>query len=656
MGTTMMTGLRSSTSVIEILTKLSAKFINMSAENVEGLILEAQRHICEVLELDRCALWQFSEDHQNLIATHVWSKRGDSVGKLMTVSEMFPWIGDRINKGETVVIPDVNALPAEASLDRKSLQEYFTKANVVIPLIVNSRVLGCVSFALLYSTRNWTDEEVSHLRLIAQMFANALDRKNKDQALLETQARLTMASISAGVGFWSVEQETGKFWATPRTRELLGLSPETKLSEETFYGSISPEERAGVRNYLDGIARSGETRIMDFRSVSGDGSTRWLSLRGKKAPEGFSCKGEVTGIMVDISERKKAEEELRTSLEEIKRLKDLLYAETDFLKAELVHFHHHPEIVGKSKAINNVLRQIRQVAGTHSTVLITGETGTGKELVARAVHALSERKDRVMVKVDCASLPSGLIESELFGRERGAYTGALAKQIGRFQLADKSTIFLDEIGELPLEVQAKLLRILESGEFEPLGSPKTIKVNVRVIAATNRDLEKLMREGRFREDLYFRLRVFPIDVPPLRERVEDIPLLAYNFIRKFSADMGKNICNIRKGELLALQQYSWPGNVRELRNLIEHAFITSPGDTLVLEPPAASPGRIGTSAPTTLAQTEEQHIRAILERTGWRIKGKKGAADLLGVKPSTLYAKMKKLGVPSRRQKDQIKS
>ncbi len=509
--------------------------------------------------------------------------------------------------------------------------------------------------AVIHGTRLWTDDEVRLLELVAQVFSNALDRKRKDKALHESQRRLAIASRSAGIGFWGVERGTKNLWATEIARELFSFSGDGRLTTDEFNAAIHPEDRARALGEIQRQFRSGGGGHVDFRVQHPDGRPRWVSVRGSEAPDSSSGPLELTGIVVDISERKRSEEELRNSLEEIKRLKDLLYAETDFLKAELVHFHSHPEIVGKSKAIGNVLRQIRQVAGTSSTVLITGETGTGKELVARAVHALSDRKDKVMVKVDCASLPSGLIESELFGRERGAYTGALAKQIGRFQLADKSTIFLDEIGELPLEVQAKLLRILDSGEFEPLGSPKTVKVNVRVIAATNRDLEKAMREGRFREDLYYRLKVFPIEVPPLRERTEDIPLLAYNFMRKFSADMGKNVRNIRKQTMLGLQNYAWPGNVRELRNLIEHALITSTGDTLNLELPTEMAREAG--APLgTLAHTEEQHIRAVLEKTGWRIKGKGGAAELLGVKPSTLYAKMKKLGVPSRRQKDDMET
>ena len=640
---------------LTIFAELSAKFINMSLDNVDKEIVVAQERICKEMDVDRCTLWQFSDVHNSLVATHMSSRIGAEIKGRLVASELFPWVLEKINRRETVCIPSVDDLPPEASIDLESFHKYQLKSNITVPLCVENTVIGCMSFGDLRRTRQWTANDVGRVQLIAQVIANALDRKNKERALHESEAKVAMASLSAGIGFWGVESGTGNLWATEKARELMGFGHHARLTPEDFYSSIHAGDRERVRAYLERERRSGVATLVDFRAIHPDGSEHWVSVRGSRLPDGSSPQMDLTGIIVDISERKKAEIDLRDSLEEIKRLKDLLYAETDFLKAELVHFHSHPEIIGKSKAIANVLRQIRQVSGTSSTVLITGETGTGKELVARAIHALSGRKDRVMVKVDCASLPSGLIESELFGRERGAYTGALAKQIGRFQLADKSTIFLDEIGELPTEVQAKLLRVLESGEFEPLGSPRTVKVNVRVIAATNRDLEKAMRQGRFREDLFFRLRVFPIEVPPLRERSEDIPLLAYSFVRKFSADMGKNVRNIRKHSMIALQQYSWPGNVRELRNLIEHALITTTGDTLNLEPPGFSAMHVGGTL-GTLAHTEEQHIRAVLEKTGWRIKGMGGAADLLGLKPSTLYAKMKKLGVPSRRQKDQIES
>ena len=310
------------------------------------------------------------------------------------------------------------------------------------------------------------------------------------------------------------------------------------------------------------------------------------------------------------------------------------------------------QIIGQSAALDKVLRLVEQVAATDSTVLICGETGTGKELVARAIQELSLRRNKPMVKVNCASLPAALVESELFGREKGAYTGALTRQAGRFEVADGATIFLDEISEMSPELQAKLLRVLQEGQFERLGSTKTIHVDVRVIAATNRNLADEVKKGTFREDLYYRLNVFQIVVPPLRERAEDIPLLAWAFVNEFNEKMGKKINRIAKLDMIALQNYHWPGNVRELRNVIEYGVIVSTGNGLHVRLPEGSgeePAR-----PLLMDEVERQHITRVLQRTGWRIKGENGAARILGMNPSTLYSRMQKLGIAVRNGQDEI--
>jgi transcriptional regulator with GAF, ATPase, and Fis domain len=294
------------------------------------------------------------------------------------------------------------------------------------------------------------------------------------------------------------------------------------------------------------------------------------------------------------------------------------------------------------------------VAQTKSTVLLQGETGTGKELLARTIHNLSSRKDRTMVMVNCSALPPGLIESELFGREKGAYTGALSKQLGRFEIADGSTIFLDEVSELSLELQAKLLRVLQDTKFERLGGTETIEVDVRVIAATNRDLAKAVSEGSFREDLYYRLHVFPITVPTLHERQEDIPLLVWAFVREFEKTMGKRITTIKQPRMEEMQRYPWPGNVRELRNVVEQAMIVNKGRTLNLRIPTTMMPR--TSQDFKLETLERNHIMTILEKSGWRVKGKNGAAELLGLHPATLFSRMKKLGIKRNTNSDDISS
>jgi len=348
-------------------------------------------------------------------------------------------------------------------------------------------------------------------------------------------------------------------------------------------------------------------------------------------------------LLGEIEDRKHTANSLREALTIIKQLKEQLHEENIYLKEEFNLLHSHEDIVGNSEAIKTVLTQIEQVAGTDSTVLIQGETGTGKELVSNAIHGLSSRKSRLMIKVNCGALPPTLIESELFGREKGAFTGALSKQLGRFELAEASTIFLDEIDSLPLELQAKLLRVLESGEFERLGSPRTVKVDVRIISATNRDLARVVSEGGFREDLYYRLNVFQIIVPPLRERREDILPLVWSFVQEFSKRMGKRIESIPQKEVEALQAYPWPGNVRELRNVTERAMIITTGSVLHLDAPKCA--QSCTEQPRTLEEAEKRHILDALNSTGWQVSGKDGAAEILGINPKTLESKMQRLGI-----------
>ena len=338
---------------------------------------------------------------------------------------------------------------------------------------------------------------------------------------------------------------------------------------------------------------------------------------------------------------------MHDALREVEQLKDRLQTENVYLQEEIKLEHNFDEIISTSKSFKKVLRNVEQVAVTDATVLILGETGTGKELIARALHTTSLRKERPLVKVNCAALPENLIESELFGHEKGAFTGAFSRKQGRFELADRGTIFLDEIGDLPLDLQAKLLRVLQEGEFERVGGTQTIKIDVRVIAATNRNLEESTRSGAFREDLFYRLNVFPITLPPLRERPEDIPLLVNHFIKKYEGKLGKKISQVPQKVMKTLQAYHFPGNVREVENIIERAIILARDETLqldesfeLLESPAAPAENVG-----TLAEIERSHIVSVLQETNWRIEGTKGAALRLGINPNTLRSRMQKLGI-----------
>jgi PAS domain S-box-containing protein len=480
------------------------------------------------------------------------------------------------------------------------------------------------------------------------------ERKHAGEALRVSEARLTTGADLAGLAFFEVDFGAGTMFTDDRFRELCGVPPDWEQGlqilefwKEHLHPEDAPHVEEARRHALDG--KLDQLRV-EYRYLHPTRGEIWIHHIDRAATRDATGRGASTyGVLRDITERRRAEESLRLSYEEIKRLKDRLQVESDYLKAEINVSQAEGDLTGKSTAIQKVLRLVEQVAPTDSSVLLRGETGTGKELVAGAIHQRSARHHHVMVKVNCAALPAGLVESELFGRERGAFTGALTRQIGRFEVADGSTLFLDEIGELSLDLQAKLLRVLEAGEFERLGSPRTIKVSVRMIAATNRDLTEAIRQGRFREDLYYRLNVFPIRVPPLRERPEDIPLLVWEFLDTFNVRMGKKITRVPRKTMEALQAYRWPGNVRELRNVVEHGVIVSTGDTLkvpMLDDAAPSVAAL----PQTLAEAEREIIIRTLERTGWHLKGPHGAAAALGLNPSTLRSRMKKLGIQPRQQ------
>jgi PAS domain S-box-containing protein len=415
--------------------------------------------------------------------------------------------------------------------------------------------------------------------------------------------------------------------------EVVSFSSVEEVPDEVDRGSYAA---AGVQSSL------AMPLLLDGRV------TAFIGFGAIQAPRAWSPElverlNVIGGVFAQVVARQQRDEALQAAMEESQRLKNQLHVENVFLRTEARDRLAPAEIVGRSPALRQVLAQAEQVASTDSTVLLLGETGTGKELFASHIHSLGARRGRPMVRVNCAAIPATLIESELFGREKGAFTGALARQVGRFELADHSTIFLDEIGDLPVDVQVKLLRVLEERKFERLGSPRPISVDTRIIAATHRNLEQRVAEGAFREDLYYRLNVFPIQVPPLRDRAEDIPLLVQRLVDEFSRTFGKRIELIERETMTALQRYSWPGNIRELRNVVERAMIVTTSRRLVIPLPESTSSAVARSP--KLVDVEREHILAVLESSSWRIRGSGGAAARLGMKPTTLETRMAKLGL-----------
>lgn len=501
-----------------LLFEISSKFVNIPASEVDQEINDAIRKIVEFLGIDQSVFGEFKNDSQELHISHGYTAHIWPENPGLLLNALAPNITLRLKRGEVVNLSRLpEDLPENWLEERQYAERVGLKSCVGVSLKIGGSVLGVIIFESYRRYQNWTEASIQHMRLLAQIFAGALERKQTD-------------------------------------------------------------------------------------------------LKLKKA------------------------------FEKIQELSERLKAENSYLKETISSENRYSHIIGQSRAMAEVLARIEQVATTEASVLLMGETGTGKTLLAQLVHSLSRRSKKTMIKVNCAALPANLLESEFFGHEKGAFTGAVAKKLGRFELAHGSTLFLDEIGELPLDLQAKFLRVLDDGEFEPLGSSRSVRVDVRIVAATNRDLGRMVQEGGFRSDLYYRLNVYPVLVPPLRERKADIPEMVWAFVRQLSKSMGRDIRRIPERDMEAMAGYPWPGNIRELKNVVENAMISNREDCLRLKPPEPPPASMAEDLSHEEAQ--RQHILTTLQKTGGRIKGPGGAAEILMLNPSTLYSKMKKLDIP----------
>ncbi len=495
---------------------------------------------------------------------------------------------------------------------------------------------------------------------LATRFVN-LQPSEVDEAIIDCQRQIVEALDLDRAALWLFSPAGGATCTHSWTRPGFPPVPQ-KLASDDLLPQLIPRLRAGETiafERLEEIAGSVDRQnLAKFKTKSSvtvpvrtnresAGALSFGALRAERSwPAELIERFRLVAVVFEQAlARRQDHADLVEAVAEVQKLRDQLAIENTVLRSEVQSLRAPRLLVAESAAARNAVAQIEPVATTSATVLLLGETGSGKEVFAQAIHDMSPRHKRPMVRVNCGSIPSALVESELFGRERGAYTGALSRQVGRFEAADGSTVFLDEIGELPLESQVKLLRVLQDKVIERLGSTQPIKVDVRIIAATNRDLEKAVQERTFREDLFYRLNVYPVTIPPLRDRREDIPVFVWTFINEFSKAFGKRIDSISKESLAALQQYAWPGNVRELRNVIERAVIVATGPQLIVQPPRTSIGAQPKVTSGRLTEVEADHIRGVLDSVGWRIRGAGGAAERLGMKPTTLESRMAKLGI-----------
>lgn len=686
----------------EYIHNLSNDFISMPTTKITREIDKRLTEIGEFWNFEHIYLLRLLHNEEKIIKIHSYTNNSVISPPDEVETSKVPGLIDILNVGQPKAMYDVvGELPKDAVKDREFLKKLKIKSIVFIPFIVGGAVQGALLFNDVKHFRKYPDELVQNLQHVSQILAGALERLiNFKQIEHNMQFDRLLSEISATYINLPSENTIQHIH-----RDLGRLGSYLNVDRCTFY--VSGEEKGTyvVKDPFVWWKQEDEDKIQQVEAwleenpkfidkynycfekwnqgemikfSSPDelppeaaplleihklyGTSSWLSLP-------ISVGGTIVGVLTvatinekrtwsedliprlrlfgevfaNVVKRREHEESLKKAVCEIQHLKSKIEADYVYLRDELTIEHNYEDIIGHSEAIRKVLHKVEQVAPTDFSVLIQGETGTGKELIARAIHYASQRKERPLIKVNCATLPGNLIESELFGHEKGAFTGADKNRVGRFELADGASMFLDEIGELPKDLQPKLLRVLQEGEFERLGGNKTIHVDVRIIAATNRNLEKRVEEGKFRSDLWYRLSSFPIFLPPLRERNGDIPLLVNHFVNKYAIQVGKTFNKIPKKAMSQLNRYSWPGNIRELDNVISRSVVISNEGNLQVQLPE-SKRKIGFEK-KTWKEMETIYITHILEGCGWKIEGRVGAAEILGLKPSTLRSKMKKLNI-----------
>ncbi|MGB5696444.1 MAG: sigma 54-interacting transcriptional regulator [Polyangiales bacterium] len=637
-----------------LLAQSEESLLRTIAEGVESETGEAfyhslVRHLATALGVTHSFISELTQGGTHFRTLAVWA-RGSRAPNFEVPLDGTPC--ESVLRGEAAFYP---ARVQELFPRDTGLADWSAVSYAGTPMFDSSgRVVGHVAF-FHDETFEGEGPALAVMRIFAKRVVAEIERQRLEDSLIAAEERLSRVIASAADAIISFDRE-GRI-------QLFNAGAERVLRCESLEAVGSPIERFTTPAGRAALRSAVEQLDLDPGSLLFVGGSQ--SLQAQRADgtpfefESSLSRTEIDGqavytlILRDVDERRKGEQELIR-----------LRRHTEYLREEIAEAQGFESIVGRSSALRQALDEVKLVAHTDSTVLVRGATGTGKELLARAVHALSRRAERPLIKVNCATIPAGLVESELFGHEKGAFTGATERRVGRFELAHRGTLFLDEVGELPPEIQVKLLRALQEQEFERVGGTQTIRVDVRIIAATNRDLERAIVEGKYREDLYYRLNVFPITLPRLCERIEDVPVLADLFIERHATRIGRRITGLSEQARRRLMEYSWPGNVRELENVIERALILCQGPELEIpselltiptalgpqSPPAAPASEQGqppmaSEAPASLEEVERHHIRAILEAARWKIEGRQGAATRLGLAPSTLRSRMRKLGI-----------
>ena len=651
--------------------QITNQVVAANNETVGNAITNAIRRLSYEYELERASTWVIDRKLKIASGNMAFGFRRPG-GPFQTVELLdAPYIMNYLYSGhrDPLIMPD--QLPEDAVKDREYLKQRGLKSCVIFPLSGTGDVLGVSSIGMLTRHREWTQRELSELQLLFQICGMSWLRFVSHQSRTKRQKDLERSQRVAGVGSYEITPagpgpltwENARV-SQSRQADQIRCSIESDDALEALTARVHPDDKDRVRAGLQSPDFIDGSPPLEYRILKSSGEIVYVEDRCEVDRDANGNMVRVFGTVKDVTAQVLARHDLQKALDEIQVLKDKLQAENVILREEVRAALGFDRIIGNSEAMRRSLSAAEKVAPTDVTALILGETGTGKELVARAIHEISNRHEGPLVSVNCAAMTSSLIESELFGHERGAFTDAVSSRKGRFELADGGTLFLDEIGELPLDVQAKLLRVLQTGEFERLGGTETIKVDVRVIAATNRDLQEMVGHGEFRADLYYRINQFPIELSPLRERREDIPELANHFLTRHAAELGSRVTAISDAMLEDMMTRDWPGNVRELEAHIQRAIIGSSTEVLdyrpaVQEQPvvitdmALVPGRGPAAAQASEPDTDEyslegmqrRHITAALEQCGWVVDGADGAASVLGLPASSLRSKMKRLGI-----------